>query len=142
MGLSPARWLIDKSAIYRLRRPEVTESVHAQIAAGLVGVSIVTELEMGFSARSTADYRNTRRELVDHLLPVAIPYRVEARAREVQAALVERGQHRSAGVADLLVAATAEIEGLTVWHYDADFDVIAAVTGQATAWVVPRGTVD
>ncbi len=142
MGLSPARWLIDKSAIYRLQRPEVAETVHSQVAAGLVGVSIVTELEMGFSARSTADYRNTRRELVDHLLPVAIPYRAEARAREVQAVLVERGQHRSAGVADLLIAATAEIEVLTVWHYDADFDVIAAVTGQATEWVVPRGSED
>lgn len=58
-----------------------------------------------------------------------------------QASLVERGQHRSAGVADLLVAAIAELEGLTVLHYDADFDVIAEVTGQPTEWVVPRGTV-
>lgn len=56
--------------------------------------------------------------------------------------LVERGQHRSAGVGDLLVAATAEIEGLTIWHYDADFDMIAAVTGQTSAWVVPQGTMD
>jgi predicted nucleic acid-binding protein len=59
----------------------------------------------------------------------------------VQGDLVARGRHRSAGAADLLVAATAELAGLTVLHYDADFDVIADVTGQATEWVVSRGTV-
>ncbi|MDQ3304554.1 MAG: PIN domain nuclease [Actinomycetota bacterium] len=142
MGLSPARWLIDKSALYRINRPEVAEIVREQLAAGRVGVSIATELEMGYSARSTSDYWETRQKLIDHLLPVTTRYQAEARAREVQRMLVERGQHRSAGVADLLVAATAEIEGLTIWHYDADFDMIAAVTGQASAWVVPRGTMD
>lgn len=78
---------------------------------------------------------------MNSLVQVAIPYRAEARAREVQAALVERGQHRSAGVADLLVAATAEIEGLTVLHYDAAFDLISEVTGQPCEWVVPRGSI-
>jgi len=58
---------------------------------------------MGFSARSTADYRETRQTLVDRLLQVPLPFRAEQRAREVQAALVERGEHRSAGVADLLL---------------------------------------
>ena len=56
-------------------------------------------------------------------------------------ALVERGQHRSVGVADLLLAATAEIERLTVLHYDADFDLIAEITGQPTEWIVPRGSI-
>jgi predicted nucleic acid-binding protein len=113
-----------------------------QLESGLVAVSIVTELEVGYSARSVFDYQVTRRTVLDRLLQVPISLRAEARAREVQRMLVERGQHRSAGVADLLVAATAEIEGLTIWHYDADFDAIAVVTGQASAWVVPRGTVD
>lgn len=112
------------------------------VLSGQVGVSIATELEVGFSARSTADYRLMRTTVMDRLLAVSIPFRAEQRAREVQAALVERGEHRSAGVADLLIAATAEIEGLTVLHYDADFDLIASVTGQPTEWVVPRGTVD
>jgi len=140
--LTPARWLIDKSVLARVDRPGVEPAVLGEVWAGRVAVSILTELEMGFSARSTADYRTLRQELLDLLLPVAIPYRAEAGAREVQAALVERGQHRAVGVADLLIAAMAELEGLTVWHYDADFDVIAEVTGQPTEWVVPRGTVD
>ncbi len=113
-----------------------------QIGAGLVGISILTELEVGFSARSTADYRATRQTIVDRLLSVPFPFGAEQRARDVQRMLVERGQHRSAGVADLLIAATAEIEGLIIWHYDADFDVIAEVTGQAAEWVAPRGSVD
>lgn len=139
--MSPARWLIDKSALHRLGHVDVAQAVRPHLVAGVVGVSIVTELEVGYSARSAADYRRIRSDLVDHLLPVAIPFGAEQRAREVQARLVERGQHRSAGVADLLLAATAEFEGLTVLHYDADFEVVAEVTGQPTEWVVSRGTV-
>jgi hypothetical protein len=30
----------------------------------------------------------------------------------------------------------------TVLHYDGDYDMIAAITGQPTAWVVPAGTAD
>lgn len=139
--MTPASWLIDKSALRRTSQPPVQAAVLPQIEAGLVAVSIVTELEVGFSARSVLDYQRTKRTL-ELLLPVAIPFHAEARAREVQRMLVERGQHRCAGVADLLVAATAEVEGLTVWHYDADFDVVASVTGQPTEWIVPRGTLN
>ncbi len=139
--MTPARWLIDKSALWRASRPELEAVVLPQLESGVVAVTIVTELEVGYSAQSLFDYQVTRRTL-DRLLQVPISLRAEQRAREVQRLLVERGQHRSAGVADLLLAATAEIEGLTLWHYDADFDVIAEVTGQAAEWVVPRGTVD
>jgi predicted nucleic acid-binding protein len=141
LGLSLARWLVDTSALSRLDRPQVVKTLVPYIDAGLAGVSIVTELELGYSTRSTADYRDTRESIVNRLIPVSIPHRAEARAREVQAALVQRGQHRSAGVADLLIAATAEMEGLTVLHYDADFDLIAEITGQPCEWVVPKGTV-
>jgi predicted nucleic acid-binding protein len=41
----------------------------------------------------------------------------------------------------LLVAAAAEAYDLAVLHYDADFDLIAEVTGQRWRWVVPAGTV-
>jgi len=141
LGVTPALWLVDKSALSRLDRPEVVGVLSSRIDQGLVAVSIVTELEIGYSARSTAHYRATRRAIVDRLIPVTMPPRAEGRAREVQAELVDRGQHRSAGLADLLIAATAEMEGLTVLHYDADFDLIAEVTGQPCEWVVPRGTI-
>lgn len=139
--MSPARWLVDKSALARLAVPEVSSRLWEPIAAGTVGISILTELEIGFSARSSSDYFRTRKQLVDRLLSVALPFRAEARAREVQAALVQRGHHRAVSVPDLLIAATAEVERLTVLHYDADFDTIAEVTGQPMEWVVPRGSI-
>ena len=63
------------------------------------------------------------------------------RARQVQRLLAERHQ-RGRKVPDLLVAAAAEARSLTVLHYDADFDRIAAVTGQMCEWVVPPGSID
>ncbi|HEY5882857.1 MAG TPA: hypothetical protein VIU11_28385 [Nakamurella sp.] len=108
---------------------------------GEVYISIVTELEIGYSARSTSHYWTVRHSIVDHLLPCPIPSGAEGRARTVQQDLVGRGRHRSAGVADLLLAAIAEVEGLTVLHYDADFDIIAETTDQPMEWVVPRGSI-
>jgi predicted nucleic acid-binding protein len=139
--VTPAQWLIDKSALARLAQRAVNDVAWERIVAGAVGVSILTELEMGFSARSAADYRETRDKLVYRLLPIALPFRAERRAQEVQASLVDRGQHRAVSIPDLLIAATAEIEGLTVLHYDADFDLIAEATGQPMEWVVPQGSI-
>lgn len=141
MGVSPAVWLVDKSVLARLHRSPVADVVLPRLHAGQIGVSVLTELEIGYSARSSADYRSQRSDVLDHLLPVLLPPRAEQRAREVQAELVARGQHRAVAVPDLLIAATAEIEGLTVLHYDADFDLVAAVTDQPAQWAVPRGSV-
>jgi hypothetical protein len=44
--------------------------------------------------------------------------------------LADQGHHRAVSVPDLVVAATAELTGLTVLHVDKDFDLIAGVTGQ------------
>ena len=51
------------------------------------------------------------------------------------------GLHRTAGVVNLLTAAVAERHDATVLHYDADFEHIASVTGQAHRWVVPKGSI-
>jgi predicted nucleic acid-binding protein len=53
-----------------------------------------------------------------------------ARARDVQQAMTEVGGHRSAGAVDLLIAATAERERLTVLSDDHDYLTVAAITGQ------------
>ena len=63
------------------------------------------------------------------------------RALQVQAALADAGRWRAVGLADLVTAAVAERHRVTVLHYDGDFDSVAAVTGQATEWVVPAGSV-
>jgi hypothetical protein len=63
------------------------------------------------------------------------------RALEMQAALWRGGRIRAVGFPDLLIAAVAEREHVTLLHYDSDYDLIAAITGQPMQWVVPRGTV-
>ncbi len=73
--MTPARWLLDNSALSRLDRSQVAEVLVRQISSGAVGVSVLIELEVGFSARSTSDYRVTRRTIVNRLLPVPLPFR-------------------------------------------------------------------
>ena len=55
---------------------------------------------------------------------------IEDRALEVQLLLANQGHHRAPSIPDLLIAATAELAGLTVLHLDKDFDLIAELTGQ------------
>ena len=67
---------------------------------------------------------------VEYLTPA-----IEERAVEVLTLLPDRGQHRAPSVPDLIIAATAELAGLTVLHHDKDFDLIAGVTGQPAPWL-------
>ena len=62
------------------------------------------------------------------------------RAMEIHRELARRGQHRHFRLPVLIIAATAELAGATVLHYDADYDRIAAVTGQPTEWVADCGS--
>lgn len=86
-GFEQARLMIDKSVISRLNVEPALEVVQPMMAAGLVAVSIVTEIEVGDSARSTTGGLGKTSSAA--MPPLAIPYRAETGAREVQAALVE-----------------------------------------------------
>ncbi len=124
-------WLIDKSALARLGSSPDVDDWASRIERGLVHITTVTRLEVGFSARSAADVRAGLRKPPLAQMPVQyLTPAIEDRAVEVQLRLAERGQHRAPSVPDLLIAATAELAGLTVLHVDKDFDFIATVTGQ------------
>ncbi|MXX01659.1 MAG: PIN domain nuclease [Acidimicrobiia bacterium] len=41
---------------------------------------------------------------------------------------------------DLLIAATTEVDDLTVIHYDTDYALVAEATRQPCEWVAPRGS--
>lgn len=112
------------------------------IAAGTLATCSVTDLEQLFSARSGAEHREWRADIGFRFGVVPIDQSVLDRALDVQGLLADKGQHRAASIPDLVVAAAAEHAGLTVLHYDADFELIASVTGQPVEWVVPRGSVD
>lgn len=62
------------------------------------------------------------------------------RALEVHRELAKKSQHRLFSLPDLIIAATAEMAGLTVLHYDEDYDRIAKITGQPVEWVAPKGS--
>ena len=124
-------WLIDKSAVVRLgSSPEGTEWA-LRIRRGLVRISTLTRLEIGYSARSARAYRRSNTETALSAMPVEyLTPSIEDRAVAVQYALARVGQHRAPSIADLLIAATAELCRLTVLHFDKDFDLIADITGQ------------
>src|SRR5438270_795333 len=83
-----------------------------QLAAGVIAICPVIELEFLFSARSLADRLEKLRLTHDLFSWVPMSEHAWQRATEVQQLLTETGQHRSAGPIDLLIAATAEREGL------------------------------
>ena len=124
-------WLIDKSALVRLHAAADTVEWASRIERGLVRISTVTRLEVGYSARTAADHRVLLVEPPISSMPVEyLTPRIEDRALEVQLVLAERGQHRAPSIPDLLIAATAELADLTVLHVDKDFELIAEFTGQ------------
>lgn len=133
--MTPAQFLIDTSALARLLRPGAESFGWDQAAAaGLIAVCPITELEFFYSARSPADREQGIQDVRSLFGWVPVHDRAFARARDVQGELTGQGQHRSAGPVDLVVAATAELHGLTLLHHDRDFDVIARVTGQPLRW--------
>ena len=105
---------------------------------GLVATCAIVDLEVLYSSRNLADYEEIleeRRSLDD----AQITPQVMSRAIELQHALAERGQHRLP-IPDLVISAAAQVAGLVVLHYDADFERIAAAGGAPHEWVVPQGT--
>jgi hypothetical protein len=124
-------WLIDKSALVRLGASPDAGQWAGRIERGLVRITTVTRLETGYSARSGPDLRAGLQRPPLSSMPVEyLTPAIEDRAVEVLALLADRGQHRAPSIPDLIIAATAELAGLTVLHLDKDFDVIAQITGQ------------
>ena len=136
-----ARYLADTSALARLRHPPVAEALGPLIEAGLVATCGVIEFELAWATRTAAEFSELRADRDAGYQWLATHDEDWRRALEVQAVLWRGGQMRSVSLADLLVAAVAEREYVTVLHYDADYEIIAKVTGQAIRWVVPRGSV-
>ena len=135
-----ATHLIDKSAWVRMHHSAVAEKWQSGLASGQIAVTGVGMLEVLVSSISAQDFAAGRLEMLA-LSRVAITERIVDRAIDVQGEMVGRGTHRAPSPADLILAACAEANGLTVLHYDRDFELIADVTGQPMEWVVPAGSV-
>ena len=135
-----ARYLIDKSALARMPSDPVRRRLAPIIEAGEAATCAIVDLEVLYSARNREEYERIRqrRALAYHNVPITEA--VLQRALAIQAELAGTGRHRIP-IPDLVIAAAAEAAGLTLLHYDRDYDLIAQITGQPAEWVVERGTV-
>lgn len=132
--------LVDTSVLKRVGIVEVRVAIEDLATAGRLARATICDLEIGYSARNATEWDRLV-EALDAFEPVETSIAHVRRASQVQRLLARRSQ-RGRKIPDLLVAAAAEERGLTVLHYDADFDLIAAVTGQACRWIVPAGSAD
>jgi hypothetical protein len=124
----------------RIHHDDVAARTESMFISGRIATCAIVDLEVLRAARDVHHHEEISFER--HLLPRApITEACTNRAIEVQGKLCARGQHRGVPISDLLIAAAAERDGLTVLHYDHYFDLIGEITGQLMEWVVPRGTV-
>lgn len=134
--MSAAHFLIDTSALVPIMRQDPDSFAWQRAAAaGLIAICPIVELEFFYSARSTADRAQAIEDMRALFGWEPIDDRAYDRAWVVQGELTKRGQHRSAGPVDLILAATAELRGLTLLHRDRDYECIAAITGQPAQWL-------
>ena len=131
-----AWWAVDRDATGPLR-----EDFAQRLVAGRVATCDMVRFELLLSARNGREMAEVAAELA--AVPDCPIGKAEwQRALSVYQRLADQGgaHHRSVGYPDLLIAAAAESAGATVLHYDEDYDRIAAITGQSTQWIVPRGS--
>lgn len=132
--------LLDTSVLTRLGEPSVRAVVEPLATIGRAARAGISDLEIGYSARNDREWDALVGALDAFVLVETTADHLE-RARQVQRLLASNSQ-RGRKIPDLLIAAAAEQAGHTVLHYDADFDLIAAMTGQTCQWVVPQGSID
>lgn len=101
----------------------------------------MVRLELLYSARNHKEFAEIRDELAA-LPDCPITQDQWQRALWVYEQLGRRGgaHQRSGKHPDLLIAAAPEPVGVTVLHYDEDYDRIAEITGQPTRWLAPAGS--
>ena len=130
--------LVETSVLTRHLLPEIERALRP--FQGNLARCTLTDLELGFSPANARQW-DDRQQVLTAFEPVDVTPEVITRAKTVQRLLADRGL-KGRKVPDLIIAAAAELAGLTLLHYDQDFEIIASVTGQPHTWIVPRGTVN
>ena len=132
--------LADTSVWARIGKPAMAWFA-AAVEDGLIAVCDQVAMEVLFSARDATDFRATEDALLACPWLAVEPHDWDE-ARRVFRALADQGplHHRQVKIPDLLIAAVAARHDVTLVHYDADYEVIASVTGQRTRWAAPRGS--
>jgi predicted nucleic acid-binding protein len=121
------------------KAPEVKKRWKQLVLDDHISVCEPVLIELLRSARNMQEFMHVR-DVLAAMRQASIVDETWSRALQVNEQLARAGSHRGVSLTDLLVAATAELRGVTVLHYDKDFDLIGEVTGQPMEWIAPRGT--
>jgi hypothetical protein len=140
LALVRAKYLIDKSALARMPLEAVQNRLGPIIESGEAATCAIIDLEVLFSTRNHAEHERVRQRRSFAYQSVPITEEILRRAIKIQSELARTGRHR-VPIPDLIIAAAAEAAGLTLLHYDRDYDLIAEITHQPVEWVVERGSV-
>jgi predicted nucleic acid-binding protein len=133
-------YLADTSVyVHQGRHPQVRRRFESLLVEGRLAACQMTALEYLNNASDPKGYETLWDALHGHRW-IDVTTKAMDRALEVHRAMAATSQHRHFRLPDLIIAAAAELSGATVLHYDADYDRIAAITGQPTEWVAPKGT--
>jgi len=134
--------LADTSAWFASRRSAaVREEFDRQVQEGQIAICDMVALELLYTARNAGEFVARRSEL-GFLPQCPIGPAEFRRALDVYEELARQGgmHHRRVKHPDLLIAAAAEAAGVTLLHYDQDYEAIAAVTGQPMRWIASKGS--
>jgi predicted nucleic acid-binding protein len=120
---------------------DIRQAFDEAVIDGEVATCDMVSLELLYSAQTPREFRalsSDLRALPD--CPIGKPQ--WSRALDVYEKLAAKAglHHRAVKHPDLLIAAAAEVAGIAVLHYDADYDLIAEITGQQVRWLAPRGS--
>ncbi|WP_422745782.1 PIN domain nuclease [Micromonospora sp. WMMD754] len=133
-------YLADTSVyVLQARHPVVRKRFETLLAEGRLAACQMTSLEYLNNAPNPEGYEILWQALRGQRW-LDVTAEAMDRAMSVHRMLAADSQHRNFRLPDLVIAATAELHGAVVLHYDADYDRIAALTGQPTEWVAAKGS--
>jgi len=133
-------YLADTSVyVLQARHATVRDRFAQLLTEGRLAACQMTALEYLNNASDPRGYEVLRGALMAQRW-IEVTSAAMDRALEVHADLARTSQHRHFRLPDLIIAATAELAGASVLHYDADYDRIAKITGQPVEWIVQRGS--
>lgn len=125
--------------VLQQRYPQVRRRFTALLTEGRLAACQMTALEYLNNAANPNSYESVWGALHGQRW-INVTTEAMDRALDVHRELASASQHRNFRLPDLVIAATAELSGATVLHYDTDYDRIAEVTGQPMEWVAERGS--
>lgn len=138
-------WLLDNSAWARSIQPgglprSAAHGFADDLANGKFVACLPFRLEAQYSARD-AQHFEWIVQVLDRLRYFELSAEAEERAATCQSQLVKTGHHR-VPPADIMIAAIADVEGLGVIHYDANYDLILEHSDFRfeSRWLAPRGS--